>query len=205
MTRRRWFSLRMKTWSSSSRRSVPAKRSAKAFMSGARTAVRTTRTPDDVSTPAKRTLRARHSWWRPGLLRAPLVGRPIRDRGMDDLSAAEVEEEEHEDLAETDVVRLDEVACPCDVVAQEGRPTLAIASRPGASHVPLNGALRDPDAKLEQFAADALGAPKRVARRHLPDQCCARRGRPSRRSRASPPEGAESGPMPAKNRRRLDE
>jgi len=40
--------------SSNSRRSVPAKRSAKAFMSGARTAVRTTRTPDDVSTPAKR-------------------------------------------------------------------------------------------------------------------------------------------------------
>jgi hypothetical protein len=31
-----------------------AKRSAKVFMSGARTAVRTTRTPDDVSTPAKR-------------------------------------------------------------------------------------------------------------------------------------------------------
>src|SRR6267143_1733417 len=59
----------------------------------------------------------------PGLLRAPLVGRPIRDRGMDDLSAA-VEEEEHEDLAETDVVRLDEVACPCDVVAQEGRTHL---------------------------------------------------------------------------------
>src|SRR5882724_731147 len=54
MTRQRWFSLRMRTWSSSSRRSVPAKRSAKAFMSGARIAVRTTRTPDDLNTPAKR-------------------------------------------------------------------------------------------------------------------------------------------------------
>ena len=41
-----------------------------------------------------------------GLLRAPLVGRRIRPRGVDDLSAAEVEEEEHEDLAEPDVVRL---------------------------------------------------------------------------------------------------
>src|SRR6266850_22345 len=48
------ISLRMRTWSSSSRRSVPAKRSAKAFMSGARIAVRATRTPDDLNTPAKR-------------------------------------------------------------------------------------------------------------------------------------------------------
>jgi hypothetical protein len=35
-------------------RSVLAKRSAKAFMSGARIAVRTRRTPDAVNTPAKR-------------------------------------------------------------------------------------------------------------------------------------------------------
>src|SRR5712672_3174203 len=40
----------------------------------------------------------------PGLLRAPFVGRRIRDRGVNDLSAAEVEEEEHENLAEPDVV-----------------------------------------------------------------------------------------------------
>src|SRR6266851_5291275 len=44
----------MRTWSSNSLRSVPTKRSAKAFMSGARIAVRTTRTPDDLNTPAKR-------------------------------------------------------------------------------------------------------------------------------------------------------
>ena len=50
-----------------------------------------------------------------GLLRAPLVGRCIGDRSVDDLSAAEVEEEEDEDLAEPDVVRLDEVARPGDV------------------------------------------------------------------------------------------
>ena len=64
----------------------------------------------------------------PGLLRAPFVGRRIHDRGVDDLSAAEVEEEECEDLAEPDVVRLDEVARPSDVVAQERRPALAVAS-----------------------------------------------------------------------------
>src|SRR5438445_606121 len=44
----------MSTWSSTSRRSVPAKRSAKAFISGARIAVRTTRTPDDLNTSATR-------------------------------------------------------------------------------------------------------------------------------------------------------
>ena len=49
---------------------------------------------------------------------------------MDDLSAAEVEEEERENLAEPDVVRLDEIARPRDVVAQERRPALAVASGP---------------------------------------------------------------------------
>src|SRR5882724_6427022 len=44
----------MRRWSSTSLRSVPTKRSAKAFRSGARIAVRTTRTPDDLNTSAKR-------------------------------------------------------------------------------------------------------------------------------------------------------
>src|SRR5438067_6876524 len=44
----------MRTWSSNSLRSVPAKRSANAFMSGARIAVRTTRIPDDLNTSANR-------------------------------------------------------------------------------------------------------------------------------------------------------
>ena len=141
----------------------------------------------------------------PGLLRAPFVGRRIRDRGVDDLSAAEVEEKEHENFAEPDVVRLDEVARPRDVVAQERRPALAVAWGPGAADVPLDGPLADADAELEQLAADALGAPARIARRHLADQCRARGGRPSRWPRAPPPEGAESGPMPAEDSRRLDE
>src|SRR5467141_609407 len=120
-------------------------------MSGARTAVRTTRAPDDLNTSAKRAP-SFVSWSQtstsgavnggvPGLLRAPSGGRPIRDRGMDDPSAAEVEEEEHEDFAEPDVVRLDEVARPRDVVAQERRPALAIAWGPGAADVPLDGPL----------------------------------------------------------------
>src|SRR5713226_2876439 len=44
----------MRTWSSTSLRSVPTKRSAKAFMSGARIAARTTRTADELNTPANR-------------------------------------------------------------------------------------------------------------------------------------------------------
>jgi hypothetical protein len=80
----------------------------------------------------------KHSWRAvhggvSGLLRAPLVGRCICDRGVDDLSAAEVEEEEHEDLAKPDVVRLGEVACPGDVVAQERRPALAVAPGPDSA------------------------------------------------------------------------
>src|SRR3989454_11688696 len=94
---------------------------------------------------------------------------------------------------------------PCEVVAQERRPALAVASGPGTADVPLDGSLADADAELQQLATDALGAPARVARRHLSDQCRARRGRPSRRPRAPPPEGAESGPMPAEDSRRLDE
>ena len=124
---------------------------------------------------------------------------------MNDLSAAEVEEEEHENLAEPDIARLDEVARPGDLVAQERRPALAIALGPGTMDVPLDGSLADADAELQQLATDALGAPARVARRHLSDQCRARGGRPSRRPRAPPPEGAESGPMPAEDSRRLDE
>src|SRR5882724_2654545 len=155
MTRRRWFSLRMRTWSSSSRRSVPAKRSAKAFMSGARIAVRTTRTPDDLNTPAKRAP-SFVSWSQmttcgvhggvSGLLPAPLVGRRIRHRGMEDRSATQVQEEEYEHLAEPHVERLYEIARPRHVVSQERRPALAVASGSRAPHVPLNRSLANADA-----------------------------------------------------------
>src|SRR2546425_5581684 len=47
-----------------------------------------------------------------GLLRAPLVGRCIRHRGMEDRSATQVQEEKHEHLAEPDVEGLDEVHMP---------------------------------------------------------------------------------------------
>jgi len=82
----------------------------------------------------------------PGLLRAPLVGRRICHRGMEDSSATQVQEEEHEHLAEPHVERLHEVTRPRHVVSQERRPALPIASGSRAEHVPLNRSLADADA-----------------------------------------------------------
>src|SRR5258705_1788960 len=73
----------------------------------------------------------------------------------------EFKEEEHEDLAEPDVVGLHEVARPRDVIPQEGRPALPVAAGPRATHVSLDGSLADADAELEQLAAEALRAPAR--------------------------------------------
>ena len=62
------------------------------------------------------------------LLRAPHVGGRVGYRGMDDRAASQVEEEEHEDLAKPGIVGLHEVRGLRDVVAQEGRPALAVAA-----------------------------------------------------------------------------
>jgi len=53
----------------------------------------------------------------PGLLRAPLVGWRVRDRGMENPSATQVQEEEYEQLAESRVERLREVTGPRHVVS----------------------------------------------------------------------------------------
>jgi hypothetical protein len=106
----------------------------------------------------------------PGLLRPPRVAGRVCDRRVDDPAAPKVEEEEHEDLAEPDVVGLYEVARPRDVIVQEGGPALPVASRSHTRHVPLDGSLADTDTKLEELAADALGTPARIARGHLTDE-----------------------------------
>ena len=61
----------------------------------------------------------------------------------------EFKEEEHEYLAEPNVVGLHEVARPRDVIPQERRPALPIASGSRAPHVPLDGSLADMDAEFE--------------------------------------------------------
>src|SRR5207253_255023 len=57
----------------------------------------------------------------PGLLRAPLVGRRISHRGMEDRSATQVQEEEYEHLAQPHVEGLHEVTRPRHVVSHERR------------------------------------------------------------------------------------
>src|SRR5207253_1920225 len=120
----------------------------------------------------------------PGLLRTPLVARRVRHCGVDDRASPKVEEEEHEDLAEPDIVGLHEVGRPRDVIPQEGRPALPVAAGPRATHVPLDGSLADADAELEELAAEALRAPARIAGGHLSDKRRTRgRGRPDGRAR----------------------
>src|SRR5882724_3514916 len=110
----------MSTWLRTSRRSVPAKRSAKAFISGAyrRAHHAHPRRSENVSEPraelrimiADDHLRSAVHGGVPSLLRAPLVGRCIRDGSMEDRPAMQVQEEEHKHLAEPNVEGLDEVA-----------------------------------------------------------------------------------------------
>src|SRR5438094_2041766 len=141
----------------------------------------------------------------PGLLGAPLVAWHVGDRRVDDPTSPELEEEQHEDRAEPNVVGLHEVARPRDVIPQEGRPALPVASGSRAAHVPLDSSFADPDAELEQLAADALGAPARIAGGYLADQRRPRRRRSPQWPRASSPEHAEACPVPAQDGRRLDE
>src|SRR5262245_5331571 len=142
-----------------------------------------------------------------GLLRAPCVAWRAGHRGVDDLAAPEVEEEKDEDLAEPDVVGLHEVARPRDMIAQECRPALPSASGlgPRMTHVPLDGSLADADAKLQQLAAEALRAPARIACDHLADERRARRRGSPRGPSAAAPDRADACPVPAEERRRLDQ
>src|SRR5260370_15512058 len=88
---------------------------------------------------------------------------------MNDSPSLQIEKEQYEDRAKEHVERLHEVTSPSNVVAEESTPALAVAGDP-LLHVPLHGALRDPDSKLEQLTSKPLGAPPWVSRRHLADQ-----------------------------------
>jgi hypothetical protein len=58
------------------------------------------------------------------------------------------------------------------VVAQKCPPALSAARscRPHASHVPLDGALRDADAELQELASNPFGSPEPVLGRHATDE-----------------------------------
>src|SRR5882762_3028597 len=103
------------------------------------------------------------------LLRTPVIGRRPGDCSMHDSPSLQIEKEQDEDRAEEHVEGLHEVTSPGNVVAEESTPAVAVAGYP-LLHVPLHGALRDPDSKLEQLTSKPLGAPSCVSRRHLADQ-----------------------------------
>ena len=54
----------------------------------------------------------------PSLLRAPLVGRCIGHRGVEDRPATQIQEEEYKHLAEPNVEGLDEVARPRHMISK---------------------------------------------------------------------------------------
>src|SRR5215213_9854995 len=124
---------------------------------------------------------------------------------------AEVDDEEREERPEPQVDDLEEVAGPDrrGVVADEGGPRLPAPPgprRPRRAHVALDGALADPDAQLQELAADALGAPQAVLCGQLPDQRDGLLGhlRPlRRRGGLGPPQEAKALSVPAQQRVRL--
>jgi hypothetical protein len=176
-------------------------------MLGARGAVRTTRTP----TPelpvviADKDLRSMLHRRVASLLGAPCVRRSVGDRCVNDLAPPKVDEEEHEDLAEPDVVRLDEVARPDHVVSEERGPALSVVRWLRRGHVALHSALADADPELEELTANALGAPPRVLCRHLSNQSCTRGRTAAQPPRSASPQRAKSDAMPAEDGRRLHE
>jgi hypothetical protein len=103
------------------------------------------------------------------LLDGPGDGGRHRGCGVDELSRFEVDDDKDIVTAEPEIADLDEVAGPdpCGLLTKEAGPTLAGGWRgAGLAQVPLDGSLGDGDAKLEEFASNALGAPQTVLDRH---------------------------------------
>src|SRR3989475_4085002 len=136
------------------------------------------------------------------LLRTPVIGRRPGDCSMHDSPSLQIEKEQDEDRAEEHVEGLHEVTSPGNVVAEESTPAVAVAGHP-LLHVPLHGALRDPDSKLEQLTSKPLGAPPWVSRRHLADQRRVACGPSAARSWPPSPQKAEALPVPPKHSGRL--
>jgi len=83
---------------------------------------------------------------------------------VEELPRLEVDDDEDVVAAEREVADFDEVTGPDAgfLLTEEGGPTLTLWRRAaGLAHVPLDGFLGDGDTKLEEFTADALGAPAR--------------------------------------------
>src|SRR5450631_2723135 len=140
------------------------------------------------------------------LLRRPLLGGSPCRRDVHDFARPDIDDEKGEDWPKPDVVGLDEVARPDvpGVVFEERCPPLTGRAR---LHTPLeiflDRALRDTDAELEQFATDALRAPKAIFAGHATDELdrVDRNAGPRfLMSRPPAPEHLKSLPMPAQDR-----
>ncbi len=93
------------------------------------------------------------------------------------------------------------------LVAQEGPPALVVTRPDSAPPVAPNGAVADDDAELEQFAADALAAPKRILLGNSGDQRpdFGTQVRPAQSGAGFPgPVQSPALPVPAHDRRRSD-
>src|SRR5438270_2316866 len=156
--RRRWHSPSTRTWSSNSRRRVPTKRSAKAVMFGVRTAVRATLVPtapnrlaNRAPSLASRSTTSTSGWMSKVAFRARCAHQSSDGARVtaacNDSPSLQIEKEQDENRAEEHVEGLHKVTSPGNVVAEESTPAVAVAGYP-LLHVPLHGALRDPDSKL---------------------------------------------------------
>jgi len=109
-------------------------------------------------------------------------------------------------------VDFDEVAGPdaSRLLTEEEGPTLTVWRRAAElAQVPLDGSLGDGDPELEEFSADALGAPQAVLGAHAADEAddLGREARDAGRFPPGPPlpEQVETLSVPAKKRVGLDE
>src|SRR5205807_7792182 len=138
-------------------------------MFGVRTAVRTTLVPtapnrlaNRAPSLASRSTTSTSGWMSKVAFRARCAHQSSDGARVtaacNDSPSLQIEKEQDENRAEEHVEGLHKVTSPGNVVAEESTPAVAVAGHP-LLHVPLHGALRDPDSKLEQLTSKPLGTP----------------------------------------------
>ena len=103
-------------------------------------------------------------------LGSPCLAGFTGDGDMDNRLRVHVYDEEGEKRSKPDIVHLKEIAGPHCVVAEKGTLALSVSRRSNGQDVLLDGALGDPDAELEQLAADTLCAPRAIVTSDGSDQ-----------------------------------
>jgi hypothetical protein len=138
----------------------------------------------------------------------PRRGRVRGDGDVDQLAAAVGDCDEHVEHLERERLDREEVRRPdrAGVVSHERAPGLARWAGWAPPPVPLDRAVADDDAELEQLAADALAAPARVGPRHRGDQLAHLKAQPrppEPRPGLPAPEEPPPAAVPAEHRLRL--